>query len=134
VKFVVPIRPMPSPRPRATRQGRIYMPADYEKWKREFAKCIPYQLQTQSNALCMVSVTACYAVPKSYSKTEREAALGSFKAPAGDCDNLAKSCLDAMNEITWVDDRQVVELHVKKRYALEDCVEVAVEWLDDKRG
>lgn len=33
---------------------------------------------------------------------------------AGDIDNYAKICLDAMKGIAWVDDEQVVELHVRR--------------------
>ena len=34
-----------------------------------------------------------------------------------DCDNLAKSILDSLNGLAYHDDKQVVELVVKKYYA-----------------
>ncbi len=33
---------------------------------------------------------------------------------AGDCDNLAKAVLDALNRLTWKDDDQVDQLYVTK--------------------
>jgi crossover junction endodeoxyribonuclease RusA len=35
--------------------------------------------------------------------------------PVADIDNLVKAVLDGLNEIAWVDDHQVVELHAVKR-------------------
>lgn len=37
-----------------------------------------------------------------------------------DIDNLAKTYLDGLNGIAWHDDRQVIDLHVKKRYVTEN--------------
>lgn len=37
-----------------------------------------------------------------------------------DLDNLQKKLLDGFNGILWVDDSQIVESHVKKRYADQD--------------
>jgi hypothetical protein len=43
-----------------------------------------------------------------------------------DIDNIAKTYLDAMNGVIFVDDTQVVELHVKKVYAEKPGVDVMV--------
>lgn len=37
----------------------------------------------------------------------------------GDPDNLAKAVLDACNGVLWIDDAQVIDLHVRKRFAAE---------------
>jgi Holliday junction resolvase RusA-like endonuclease len=45
-----------------------------------------------------------------------------------DLDKLARGSLDAMKGVLWTDDSQVIELHVKKRYALmQPCAYVEVE-------
>jgi Holliday junction resolvase RusA-like endonuclease len=36
--------------------------------------------------------------------------------PKEDIDNCAKAILDALNEIAYLDDKQIVELHIKKEY------------------
>ena len=33
-----------------------------------------------------------------------------------DCDNMAKIVLDALNEVAFHDDSQIVDLHIKKQY------------------
>lgn len=47
-----------------------------------------------------------------------------------DVDNAAKAILDAMNGIVYVDDSQVCDLNVKKRYASEGYVEIKVYLLN----
>jgi len=124
----VPLKPMPAPRPRVTRSGIAYMPAAYKAWKRDFVRCVPYQLKTQYEGAVSVFIDCMTSVPKSYSKREREAALRGQAWPVGDPDNLAKGVLDAMTEAgVWKDDRQVVLLTVRKRYADLDRIQVRVE-------
>ena len=45
-----------------------------------------------------------------------------------DVDNLSKAILDAFNGVFWVDDSQVVNITVKKRYALKfkPCIYVRI--------
>lgn len=118
---------MPAPRPRVTRGGIAYMPAAYKSWKRDFARCVPYQLRTQYEGAVNVFIDCMVCVPKSYSKKQRAAALDGFAWPSGDLDNSAKSVLDAMTEAgVWKDDRQVVLLTVRKRYAEQDGIVVRV--------
>lgn len=45
----------------------------------------------------------------------------------GDADNLAKAILDACNGILWIDDAQVVDLHITKNLAASPYVELSVE-------
>jgi len=102
------------------------MPAKYQKWKTDFAKCIPYSLKGPLNGFCSVFVECVVSIPPSYTKKQRKAALGGSVYPRFDLDNAAKSCLDAMNGIVFTDDRQVTALSVSKRYGLQDEVIVEV--------
>jgi Holliday junction resolvase RusA-like endonuclease len=43
-----------------------------------------------------------------------------------DIDNIAKCFLDAMNGIIYLDDTQVVELHIKKLYSSLSGVDILV--------
>lgn len=98
---------MPCPRPRVTRGGIAYMPTAYKKWKDDFIRCIPYTAKIGLAGPVSVFIDARWAVPKSYSKIEREAALSGQKYPAADNDNVAKAVLDAMTQAgVWVDDKQ----------------------------
>lgn len=52
----------------------------------------------------------------------------------GDVDNCAKACLDALNRISYADDKQVAELHVKRAYdEARPRVEVVVTRIGDAR-
>ena len=46
-----------------------------------------------------------------------------------DIDNIAKSVLDGLNGTAWGDDTQVVEMSIKKYYALDDIekLEITIE-------
>ena len=67
-------------------------------------------------------------VPQSYSKKRRDACLNGLEKPCKkpDIDNIAKTYLDAMNGIIFVDDTQVIDLHVKKLYSVVAGVDVMV--------
>lgn len=58
------------------------------------------------------------AVPASWSKKKREAALAGAMWPVGkpDLDNVLKLVGDACNGIVWADDRQIVRAEVVRRY------------------
>ena len=71
-------------------------------------------------------------IPDSYSKKKaqlcREQRVVPTKKP--DLDNVLKAVCDAFNGIVWVDDTQVVDCHVTKRFADEACVICIVTPLD----
>jgi len=69
-----------------------------------------------------------HAVPQSYSKKRTEACLSGLEQPCKkpDIDNIAKTYLDGMNGVVFLDDTQVVDLHVKKVYSAVPGVDVMV--------
>lgn len=60
--------------------------------------------------------------PRSWSKKKKRAAIAGDIAPTAkpDLDNYAKSILDGMNGVAWIDDSYVVDLRQQKEYAEED--------------
>ena len=44
-----------------------------------------------------------------------------------DCDNLAKSILDALNGLAYKDDKQITYLSIEKLYGEENKIEVDLE-------
>lgn len=69
-------------------------------------------------------IEANFAIPKSWNKSERLAALAG-DAPhihVPDCDNMAKLYMDCIKGIVFEDDAQVVSLLVVKKYAEEQGV------------
>ena len=131
--FSVYGQPVPKKRARVTRRGHAYTPKEslaYEKEVALMAKAAmgsAQPLETPVAAYIYIN----YAVPKSYSNKRRMACLNRSERPTGanlgDIDNVAKQILDAMNGIVYLDDRQVVSLHVTKRFDAIASVHVCVK-------
>ena len=134
VTYLVEGNPIGKGRPKFARRGNFvsaYTPTktrDYESVIKEAAK-----QAMGSNAVLETPVTvAIYItvpIPASYSKKRTEACLSGSERPIKkpDIDNIAKCFLDAMNEIVYLDDTQVLTLHVTKVYGTVGMVEVMVK-------
>lgn len=120
-RFTIPGRPRGKARPRFTKDGRVYTDqktSDYEGltkivFRNHGGDLIPEGL------FIKVSITACYKVPDSATKANRERMLEGL-VPVKvkpDADNIAKIVLDALNGEAWRDDAEVSELVVKKKYS-----------------
>ena len=139
VCFVVPGRPVPKARPRFGAGGRVFTPATtlaaeravasaaWQVWPREAAF---------SDCPCEVEAEFVYAVPASWPKHRRLAALaGDVPMTAGaDIDNLLKLVLDGLNGGPITDDSRVVAVAGRKAYGTEDQTRVVVRLLRSARG
>lgn len=109
IEFVVPGRPMPAVR--MTSRG---------KWVKERAqKYLNYKEQVgwaARQAYCGLIRGPVRVEVQVFLKGQR----------AGDVDNYAKSILDGCNEVIWLDDQQVIELHVYRHTGRPERVEVRV--------
>jgi Holliday junction resolvase RusA-like endonuclease len=132
--YLVEGTPVGKGRPRFARRGNFvstYSPTktrDYEDLIKDAAR-----KAMGSNELLETPVTvAIYItvpIPSSYSKKRTEACLSGSERPIKkpDIDNIAKCFLDAMNEIVYKDDTQVLTLHITKVYGTVGMVEVMVK-------
>lgn len=77
---------------------------------------------------CEVIIHARLPIPKSWSKAKTASAETGGIRPTNkrDWDNIAKGIGDALNEIVWKDDGQIVSGTVIKYYAAEPCTTVEV--------
>ena len=77
-------------------------------------------------------ITAYYSIPRSATKKRRALMEANEVRPTKkpDADNVSKIILDALNGLAYHDDSQVVELTVKKKFALYPRVDVVL-WLRD---
>ena len=122
--------PVPKKRPRFTRTGRTYTPKETMAYEAEVARMAKSAMGSSEPLETPVAVYIYvnYAVPASYTKKRTEACLKRLERPKRhDLDNVAKAVLDAMNGIVYVDDVQVVSLHVTKRYDTISSVHVCVK-------
>ena len=122
-EFKIPGKAQAKQRPRMGRSGIVYTPKETLVYENYVKMCysdyanqfgwLPYENQVRAEIEVLV------AVPKSDSKAKKKAKIEGAIRPTvkPDCDNLAKSILDSLNGLAYQDDKQVVELVVKKYYA-----------------
>lgn len=127
--FSVEGDPVGKQRPRFAR-GRTYTPkksVDYENLiasQALSAMCPSLPLETPVAVYIYIN----YKVPASYSKQRRANCLAGIERPkVNDIDNVCKSVLDAMNNIVYLDDKQVVSLHATKRFDTIASVHICVK-------
>ncbi|RDI02932.1 RusA family crossover junction endodeoxyribonuclease [Caldimonas thermodepolymerans] len=109
VSIVINITPQPTPRPRVAKFGTYY-PATYKAYIKELDAMIPPAAVALEGELLVEVEAVCQPIKKS-----------KFTTPAGDVDNLAKGVLDMLTKKGFYgDDRQIVDLHVTKRFPRDD--------------
>ena len=66
-----------------------------------------------------VSITAYIPIPAGMAKKHKTSALAGYLRPVTkpDLDNYCKAAGDALNGIVWVDDKQIVDLSIRKVYS-----------------
>ena len=76
-----------------------------------------------------VKIIAYFGMPKSFSEKTKSLALLNKIRPGKnpDADNIAKVVLDALNKIAYTDDKLVVDLVVRKFYAVNPRVEIVIQ-------
>lgn len=132
VKFTVLGEPRGKQRPRVTRKGNTYTPAEtvqYENLVRmEYRRqCGDYRFP--DDAALDMRIMAYYAIPKSASKKKRQEMLEHRIRPLkkSDWDNVGKIIADSLNEIAYKDDIQIVDGQVRKFYSSEPRVVVTIQ-------
>lgn len=133
IKFEIPGKVKAKQSFKIGRNGFKYTPSDvksYANWVRLcFQKAYPKHLPSiyQDKQLIM-QIEAHFAIPKSFSKKKKEAALNFDIRPTvkPDCDNISKNICDALNGIVFPDDKQIVSLEVEKFYAENEGVIVRI--------
>ena len=131
IRFVVPGVPVAKGRARMTRAGFAYTPGKTRDWEAHVRLAASQaSLRPYSDAVG-VEIVFALPVPKSFSAKRRAAALAGDIHPAKrpDIDNLAKAVIDAMNAVVYDDDRQIVNLRLRKVYAEVPETRVSV-WLE----
>lgn len=97
--------------PKRTKAYEEQVAWEYKKQKGKFYDKEPVK----------ASIKLYFQPPKSISKRELAKIATGEVVYTGkkDIDNIAKSILDGLNGVAYIDDRQVVELKISKQYTLE---------------
>lgn len=128
IKLTIPGEPVAKGRPRVTQFG-TYTPTktkNYETLVRELY--IIQHGQTLLDGELSVDIKAYFTIPKSTSKKKKEQMIDKSIRPIKkpDLDNVMKSITDALNEIAYKDDSQIVSASISKYYSEEPRVEVLI--------
>lgn len=139
LKFNIPGEPCAQGRPRfAVFHGHAvaYDPAKSKNYK-SFVKMLAMAAMDEqewkyTELPLRIAICAWESIPKSKTKKFRQDALEGKEFPTvkPDLDNVAKTIMDALSGVVYKDDKQVVDLIVKKRYTdQEPHVVVRIEVL-----
>lgn len=130
INFVIPGKVQAKQRPRFNGEF-AYTPREtvaYENWVKT-CYLEKYKGQRPLEKPLKVKIIAYYDIPKSTSKKKQQQMLNNeiFPTVKPDTDNIAKSILDSLNKIAYLDDKQVVKLEVEKYYSQAPSTVVMIE-------
>ena len=134
MKFTLYTKPVGQMRARACIRGRhagTYKAKEQEQREQSLAALLAeHRPPTPLEGPILLYVNCHFAIPSSKSKAWRQEALRGIVRPTTkpDADNLAKHLKDVMTQVGfWHDDKQVVELVVRKWYSLQARWDVEVK-------
>ena len=130
ITISLPGLPKGKGRPRFVRAtGRTYTPADTVSYEGalKLAARVSMQGRAPLEGALAVTMVAEFPVASSWSKKKQAAALAGAVRPTSkpDADNLLKT-LDALNQVVWKDDAQIVNATIIKRYGQRPGVTIVV--------
>lgn len=86
------------------------------------------------DAMLDMRILAYYSIPKSGSKKVKAQKLANVIRPTKkpDMDNVVKMVADALNQVAYKDDTQIVDCQVRKFYSAEPRIEVIIREVTPK--
>ena len=138
VKFTVLGEPKGKGRPRfSTQTGRAFTPKQTVNY--ETLVHTEYMVQCKGfrfpdEAMLDMRILAYYSIPKSGSKKEKAKKLENIIRPTKkpDMDNVVKMVADALNQVAYKDDTQIVDCQVRKFYSEQPRIEVIIQEVGGK--
>ena len=131
LRIVIPGKPIAKARARYSSRNRsFYTPSRTIKAEKTIGEYGALALMGQKRFLgpLRISVEAKIPVPVSWTKLKRSMALAGETFPGKpDVDNYIKLALDALNEIVFVDDSQIVAVSGTKKYSADPATVITVE-------
>lgn len=131
ITLMIPGEPVGKGRPRFTKAGTPYTPPKTRAHENKVAflyKLAAKGRKFQRHIPVAVEIRAYYGIPQSDSKRQHERKLSGAILPCKkpDIDNVVKAVLDAINDIAYEDDAQVVMISASKAYSERPRVEMRV--------
>lgn len=110
-KQFIPVRPLVKERPRATKTGHVYTPQRTLDYEKKVADAYTGPFFDSSHTIEVALSVSSEGTTLTVTATKNPDFKSSLR---GDIDNYAKSVLDALNGVAWEDDKQIIELTVRK--------------------
>lgn len=136
ITFVIPGKPFGKQRPRVVHRGKFtstYTPKETV----EYENLVKLSYYNASGGIKLqgaleATIKGVFPIPKHVSKKQKEQMLSNEikYTKKIDCDNMAKACLDALNNIAYDDDAQISRLIVEKEYGEVSKVEITLREID----
>jgi Holliday junction resolvase RusA-like endonuclease len=130
VTIVIGGEPVAKGRPRMTRRGFAYTPANTRRYEAHGRLAAQLAMDGKPPLAVPVraEITVDLPVPASWSGKRRDAALCGDIRPTTrpDADNYVKAALDAINAIVVADDSLVVDLVARKHYATVPALTIVI--------
>lgn len=129
VKLIIPGEPVAKGRPRVTRWG-TYTPEktkNYETLVKELFYIEHGQALLEGQL--EIDIKAYFKIPKSTSKKQKNLMIAGKIRPTKkpDADNILKIIGDALNNIAYKDDKQIVSANIEKYYSDEPRVQIEIK-------
>lgn len=107
--YIIDVDPVAKERPRFTRSGRAYTPQKTKQFSKNVKKYMEMYFTEKLEGALHVDLTFFIKRPKTVRRK--------YPTVKPDIDNFEKAIYDALNEILWHDDCQIVSHNVAKKYS-----------------
>lgn len=125
--FTIPGKPFGKQRPRATRQGRMYTPAETVAFETIVRQIALEHFPEPLVGPVRVIIVATFTPPASWSKRKVADHLHRPHIQKPDLDNCQKAILDGLNRIAFADDSQVADIAARKVWGIVQQTVVHIE-------
>jgi Holliday junction resolvase RusA-like endonuclease len=132
LNFAIPGVPQSKGRPKFARRGKFvhaYTPSKTAAAEQTLAaRAMEFRPETPLDVPLMLDVIFFFPIPESWPKWKRALAATSvvYHTSKPDLDNCLKLVKDALNEVFWLDDRQIWYVVASKRYATVPRTEIVI--------
>ena len=128
--IIIPGKPLGKQRPRVLRTGIAYTPKETVHYE-TFVKMLYLEQHAGKKPFTgpvYLMISAYYQIPKSASKKRKKAMEEQAIMPTirPDVDNITKIIMDALAEVAYEDDKQIVSCCINKLYSDEPKVIVNI--------
>jgi len=127
ISLTIPSPPVGKHRARVCRSGHAFTPAkavNYEALvKQTFAAKYPDFVPMPGPVRMILSI---YLMPSKKTQRKLKEGIRVYPTIKPDISNVLKSIEDALNGLTYVDDKQIISVYAEKKYSQRPCVEIIV--------